>query len=102
LKFYINKNAPLSKTFNNLQWQLEGNDNITRVDVNTIDQNSDDNFSIEKRFRIYRHTIGRNLGTKERMNGPWALVELEADNAFREYFLLHDVISYFNIYNLAK
>ena len=99
--FYINKNAPLSKTFNNIQYHLEGNDNITRINVNTIDQSSDNNVDIRKRFRIYRHTIGRNQGTKERMMGPWALVRLQADNTFREYFLLHDVVSYFDIYNLG-
>jgi hypothetical protein len=100
LKFYVNKEAPLTKTFNNVTFDLEGNNNITRITGNTYDQESNNNTTITKRFRTYRHTLGRNLNTKERLMGPWMLLELEADNSLREYFALYDVVTYFDVYNL--
>jgi hypothetical protein len=100
LSFYVNKHSPLSKTFNNINFDLQGNDNITKIDVSTYDQASNNNTNITKRFRTYRHTIGRNGDTKERMSGPWALVTLTANNTLREYFALYDVITYIDVYNL--
>lgn len=98
--FYVNKNAPLSKTFNNLQYNLEGDEQLTRITTSTYDQSTGPLTNVRKRFRIYRHTIGRNEGTKQMIMGPYAKISIEFDNPNFSYFLLHDVLTYFDVYNL--
>lgn len=105
IKFVINKHAPLTKVFNNLEFHFDPltleDDHYNNITVDTYDQ-STVSTKITKRFRTYRHVIGRDKADqKSRMQGPWAEVTITLNNKDDVEFILQDIISHFDVYNLA-
>ena len=106
----VNPESDLDCVFNNLEYKSEvyinniDQPNNTLTNVRLWDEYQDTgtvplviNSNLSRKFRDWRVTLPRKIGSRDRIRNPWIFLKLDFENNINKKLVLHDLIVYYTI-----